>query len=596
MVPYHNKIPEVSQQMFKVKIIYFLAILIFTLILFCAKIESEHTWNNPLDPDGTNYSPPQIISINDKVFDVFPVKKFNISATGTDDKDSITEYFWSQDNGKTWQSSGPASHYEVSWDTSSIGLNKVLVYITDNHGLKSKIDTLTFFVHRYEPTIYQVKDTTVRYNAVYEQTLKGDDTSCQLLKYYWDKGLDGWDDSVIAQIASCPISKPEGGSLFVHWAIRDESNFVKNDTFMVYFSKVPATPKMVSPAGDTVKSFFSYDYYKNTGSIIIECTGSDPDDADSLLTFKVKYALINDTIYDSVESKDSRLQLYGIKSSSIYTCDLFSIDPGKNTATIHGQFVTPPTPAGPEGMRFIKCTENEFQMGQIGDSTTPVHQVHFSKNFWIDTSEITVEKFSRVLSLPPPSSSTNRSPATNITWFDAVLFCNARSKLDKLDTVYKYTTVTGSPGKQCKLENVTAHINAQGYRLPTEAEWEFACRGGTYSLFFWGNDRYLISDFAWTFTSADTKVHEIAGLKPNPLGLYDMSGNVWEWCNDWYAKDSYRKSSDADPYGPASGTEQVIRGGSSNSSFYFAQSGTRSKLHPESYNAFTGFRTILPIP
>ncbi|HEX2956940.1 MAG TPA: SUMF1/EgtB/PvdO family nonheme iron enzyme [Chitinispirillaceae bacterium] len=593
---YHALYKIFLQHTTKTKIVFFFAIQTLLLSLSCAKIDQEHIWNNPLDPAGTNFSPPQIITINDNVFNVYPVKEFDLRVTGTDDKDSIAEYFWSFDNGITWKSTGSVSHYSTIWDTSSIGIKKVLVYITDNHGLKSKIDTLTVFVHRYEPWLYPVNDTIVPCNVKYLQTLKGQDSAAEHLKYYWDEGIDGWDDSIVAEIASFSISKPEGGSVYVHWAIRDESNFVKNDTFNIYFNKPPTVPKMISPYNDTVRSFLTYDYYKKNGSIVIEYSSNDPDDTDSSLSFEVTYALKSDTNFNSISSRERRLRLEGLQGSSTYTWVLSVSDPMGNKSLSQGQLITPPPPFEPSGMRFIKCANVAFDMGQVGDSTTmPLHQVKFSRDFWIDTSEITVELFARVLSLATPTPSTLRFPVSNITWFDAVLFCNARSKLNKLDTVYKYTGVTGLTGSQCKLENVTSNMKATGFRLPTEAEWEFACRGGTYSLFYWGNDRYLIADYAWTFTPADSKVHEIALLKPNSLGLYDMAGNVWEWCNDWYTKDYYKKSESIDPSGPLSGTELVIRGGSSGSYYYFAQSGTRSRLRPDSYNAFTGFRTVLPV-
>jgi formylglycine-generating enzyme required for sulfatase activity len=153
----------------------------------------------------------------------------------------------------------------------------------------------------------------------------------------------------------------------------------------------------------------------------------------------------------------------------------------------------------------------------------------------------------------------------------------------------------GTAGNHCQLVNIASDSNACGYRLPTEAQWEYACRGGTSALFFWGNDRMILSQYAWTSANSGSAVHEVASLKANPFGLYDISGNVWEWCNDWYDRNYYRVSVKNDPTGPQTGTERIVRGGASTSHYYFSQSGTRSSLRPDQYNPFTGFRTVLII-
>ncbi len=579
------------------KVLWIIIAAVCLSILFCAKLGNERQWDNPVDPSGTNYFPPEIVYIDRPVFDAYPIKSFDFSIPATDNENAISEYFWSFDNGITWKSTGQVSHISASWDTSAIGPKKILTYVTDMHGLKSRIDTINVFVHRYEPIITPVSNTIVSQRDTFKQVLKGTDSAGVPLKYYWDINIDGWDDSLIAQTAECSFSKPEGGSVYVRWAVKDESTYFKDDTFMVYFNRKPFPPKVVSPANDTIKKFSFYDYSKSNGSVVIECTGSDPDDSISTLKFDLRYSIKDKADSIPVTASNQKLTLSNIEELTVYTYVLTVTDNWKNSASSKGQFIVLPPPPRPEGMIFVKCFDTTFLMGQSPsgqDSTAiPVHQVKFSKNFWIDTTEITVEQFAKVLSLPQTSTSP-RLPATNITWFDAVLFCNARSKLTHLDTVYKYSSVAGTPGIKCKLDNVTADLKANGYRLPTEAEWEFACRGGMSTLFFWGNDYSITCNYAWTFTPAEIKVHEVASLKPNPLGIYDIAGNVWEWCNDWYGL--YQKSAILDPAGALTGTERVLRGGSAASSYYFARSGVRSKLRPETYNAFIGFRAVLPVP
>jgi formylglycine-generating enzyme required for sulfatase activity len=571
----------------------FFFVMISLPITFCAKLHDERSWNNPVDPSGTNYFPPEITSSSQTVINVFPVKTFDFNITATDNEKSITGYFWSLDNGISWKSTGVVPTFSTSWDSTSSGPRKILVYVVDNHNLKSKIDTINIFVHNYKSILPTINDTEVSQSDTFKQKLTVTD-STNYLKYYWDTNLNGWDDSLVATEAMCIASKPEGGTVYVHWAVINGSNYVTNDTFMVYFNKRPFPPVIVSPVKDTIKKFISYDYIHNCGSVLIECTASDPDDKDSALTFTLRYGPKAGVFTDSVVTRNRKIKLSNIKELTMYPFELTVNDHCFNRTTIKGQFIVLPPPPKPEGMKFITCQNSTFSMGLDGKDSTamPVHQVTLSNDFWIDTTEITTEKFAKILSLTQPQATSARLPVTNITWFDAVLFCNARSKYHHLDTVYKYSTLTGTPGSQCKLENVITDLKVAGYRLPTEAEWEFACRGGTKTLFYWGNDRGISSEYAWTVTPADSKIHEVATLKPNNFELYDMAGNVWEWCNDWYGL--YQKSPALDPAGALSGNERVVRGSSSASSSYFTQSGIRSKLRPEAYNAFTGFRTVLP--
>jgi len=186
-------------------------------------------------------------------------------------------------------------------------------------------------------------------------------------------------------------------------------------------------------------------------------------------------------------------------------------------------------------------------------------------------------------------------PVANVSWYDAALYCNARSKSDGKDTVYLYTSRTGDIGRQCSLEECTISATADGYRLPTEAEWEYACKSDSLTLYFWGNDRATASLYAWTKENSAATVHQVADKLPNGSQLYDMSGNVWEWCQDWYDAGFYKVSERVDPQGPETGTTKVIRGGSWNTTLFFAQAGTRVSMAPESGDPTIGFRTVLTI-
>jgi formylglycine-generating enzyme required for sulfatase activity len=263
-----------------------------------------------------------------------------------------------------------------------------------------------------------------------------------------------------------------------------------------------------------------------------------------------------------------------------------------------GPGVVPP----PAGMKQI--TGGTFTMGDtVGDtySGQPLYSVTLS-TFFIDTTEVTQADY-RALMGVNPSNHTGDSllPVEEVTWFDAVLYCNARSRRDALDTVYSYTAVTGTPGNGCTdLAGLAIDMSRQGYRLPTMAEKEYACRAGTTTLFYWGGnyppytpaDTLLIdSTVIWSHNSGGTP-HPVASKKPNGWGLYDMVGNVWEWCNDWYAT-AYDTTAHIDPPGPSAGTERVNHGGAYHSNgLYHLRSGARIGDTPSNRFNDTGFRCV----
>tara|TARA_B100000809_G_C15046466_1_gene497422 strand:+ start:159 stop:1124 length:966 start_codon:yes stop_codon:yes gene_type:complete len=153
---------------------------------------------------------------------------------------------------------------------------------------------------------------------------------------------------------------------------------------------------------------------------------------------------------------------------------------------------------------------------------------------------------------------------------------------------------------ECPVENVswfdaTAYARKVGKRLPTEAEWEYAAQGGAYArtpqLYSGSND---IEDVAWFLANTESK-QPVAKLQPNALGLYDMSGNVWEWCADWYHDDYFQIADKRDPKGPEYGTEKVVRGGSWFSNDVFCTVNRRYKLKPDYRDTNFGFRCVMDL-
>ena len=191
-----------------------------------------------------------------------------------------------------------------------------------------------------------------------------------------------------------------------------------------------------------------------------------------------------------------------------------------------------------------------FQMGSTsGDSDEkPVHSVTVS-SFYMCDHEVTQKEYRDVMGANPSRFSGDNLPVERVSWYDAVNYCNKLSVKEGLTPCY---TINGN--------STTCNFNANGYRLPTEAEWEYAARGGKKSNGYTYAGSNSVGNVAWYYDNSGSQTHNVKTKAPNELGLYDMSGNVWEWCWDW--KGSYSSGSQTNPSGSSSGSSRVKRGGS----------------------------------
>jgi len=170
-------------------------------------------------------------------------------------------------------------------------------------------------------------------------------------------------------------------------------------------------------------------------------------------------------------------------------------------------------------------------------------------------------------------------PVESVSWYDAIDYCNWLSDIEGLEGCY-----SGSG------DNIKMNIDKNGYRLPTEAEWEYACRARTETVYYWGDE--FDKDYCWAMSNSGYKPHPVGQRKPNPWGLYDMSGNVWEWCWDWYDKDYYGKSPTNNPTGTETGKYRVNRGGSWYSYDHYCSSSHRGDDEPKLMAKSNGFRIM----
>lgn len=245
------------------------------------------------------------------------------------------------------------------------------------------------------------------------------------------------------------------------------------------------------------------------------------------------------------------------------------------------------------GMRFAHVSRGAFLMGASSDEEgfevgEQQHTVTLSRDFHLGVFEVTQAQYKKVIGENPsyfqgdklavrdPKTGqvikdvdSSNHPVDNISHDNAVEFCRRLSAL---------------PEEQAA---------GRRYRLPTEAEWEYACRATASTVYDFGNDVSRLSVSAWYDANSGEITHPVGSKQPNKFGVYDMHGNVWEWCSDWHDVWYYANSPGTDPMGPDSGTYRILRGGSGFSGPDFCRCAYRLASTPDNVNNFYGFRVVL---
>jgi formylglycine-generating enzyme required for sulfatase activity len=232
------------------------------------------------------------------------------------------------------------------------------------------------------------------------------------------------------------------------------------------------------------------------------------------------------------------------------------------------------------GMKLVLIPKGTFQMGSPieeagADDDEEQHQVTISNDYYLGVTEVTQGQYEKVMGTNPSyfqkrvirKSDSSMYPVEQVSWEDAVKFCKKLSDLPE--------------------EKAAGRV----YRLPTEAEWEYACRAGSKTAYSFGEGSKSLGDYAWFDGNSNNQTHPVGEKKANAWGLYDMHGNVWEWCSDWYGE--YPKGAVSDPVGPREGSYRVIRGGSWNNEAAFCRSAPRYGDLPSVRSLSYGFRVAL---
>jgi formylglycine-generating enzyme required for sulfatase activity len=270
----------------------------------------------------------------------------------------------------------------------------------------------------------------------------------------------------------------------------------------------------------------------------------------------------------------------------------------------------PPPPA-----QWVRLPAGSFTMGSPtlepcrgGDEIE--HRVTLRKALRVWPTEVTQTMFESLMGYNPatfgpngmqPSCTSGSCPVEEVTWHEATAYCNALSASESSPRCYVCT----GKGRQVRCGLVPKYAGpafpaCPGYRLPTEAEWEYAYRAGSVSAFYNGEGVHCgqpsstADAIAWHKGNASGSTHPVATKLPNSWGLYDMAGNVWEWTNDWGGELSAKAV--VDPVGPAKGLMKVMRGGSWSEALEFGRAANRGGFWTEARGNYVGFRCVQTAP
>ena len=206
---------------------------------------------------------------------------------------------------------------------------------------------------------------------------------------------------------------------------------------------------------------------------------------------------------------------------------------------------------------------SSFAYPETSDDQSPIHVVELD-GFWMGKFVVTQAQYRAIIGTNPSHIKGDDHPVERVSWYNAMEFCE------------KLSEKTGKT-----------------FILPSEALWEYACRAGSITLYSFGDDAGLLSEYAWYSHNSNNKTHPVARKKPNAWGLYDMRGNVWEWCLDWHDSGDGKKSPWHNFVGIRADNLRVVQGGGWDSNQKSCRSANRSRRHALDTNPNLGFRIMM---
>jgi formylglycine-generating enzyme required for sulfatase activity len=504
------------------------------------------------------------------------------ASCSTDRQDSLTalEVRWDWDNDGTWDTGyttgKTASHqYEVT------GIKTIKLEVKDTSGLTSSTtqaveatvaNTAPVACFAAAPPIGTTA-TNYQLDASCCSDLEGPLTE---LKVRWDWENDGtWDTGyVFIKTASHQYETP--GTKTIQLEVKDRGGLTGTTTGTVTVSNtVPTAAFDVDPQSASMATTFQFD-----------ASGSS-DGEDSASALEVRWDWEDDGTWDTSYTT-AKITTHQYAATGMKTVKLEVKDSGglvdSTTAQVSVTY---------EG-GFVLASPGTFTMGSPVDehgrsNKETQHQVTLTKPFYLCDHEVTQSEWESVMGWNHSSSLGVDHPVELVSWYQAVQYCNDRSIRDGYTPAYTITSPTYS-GNKLANATVTWDQSADGYRLPTEAEWEYACRAGSTTAFCNGPITEStcnpidpnLNQVGWYCGNARTNPKDVGGKNANAWGLRDMHGNVYEWCWDWYG--SYEVAA-TDPTGPESGTDRVQRGGSH---FVYAMSCRSASRYYDSPSAGSG--------
>jgi len=399
---------------------------------------------------------------------------------------------------------------------------------------------------------------------------------------------------------SYTVSANERGKTY-SWKVVAVNEFGKETTsetysFATQSNRAPNTPSNPSPSNNATNQPLT---------ITLSWTCSDPDG--DAVTYDVYFDTKANPTKVSTSQSGRTLNRSNLSYGTTYYWKVVAKDSkGATTEGPEWRFTTQSAPTAssytPSSIvpPMVLVEKGSFTMGDTwGEGFSdekPTHKVTFTYDFYIGKYEVTFDEYDAFCNATGRSKAEDEGwgrgtrPVINVSWWDAFAYCNWLSEKEKLPKAYDNNgNLLDKDGR------VTTDITkVLGYRLPTEAEWEYAARGGNKSKGYKYAGSDTVSDVAWYGGNSGLKTQEVGKKAPNELGLYDMSGNVWEWCNDWYG--SYSSSAQTNPYNSTAGSSRVGRGGSWGNDAARARVAGRYGNSPSHTDHNLGFRIARTVP